>query len=107
LKKKAENEGLKRNENGIWWINGKSITYEIEEELDENGEVVDRIENTDFIYPSSKIYEISIPLVADACRVTSVRYPGSALFSSDGVNWMRAQGIDVDEFAYKTAGITD
>jgi hypothetical protein len=107
LKKMAENEGLKLNENGIWWINGKSITYEIEEEFDENGEVVDRVENTDFIYPSSKIYEMSIPLVADSCRVTSIRYPGSALFSSDGVNWMRAQGIDVDEFAYKTAGITD
>jgi len=50
---------------------------------------------------------MSIPLVADSCRVTSVRYPGSALFSTDGVTWMRAQGVDVDEFAYKSAGIAD
>jgi hypothetical protein len=78
----------------------------VEEELDDNGDVVDRIEDIDFIFPSSKIYEMSIPLVADMCRVTSVRYPGSALLSSDGVTWMRAQGIDVDEFAYKSAGIT-
>jgi hypothetical protein len=107
LKQKAENEGLKMNENGTWWINGKSVSYGIEEELDDNGEVIDRFEDLDFIFPSSKIYEISIPLVADACRVTSIRYPGSALLSQDGVTWMRAQGIDVDEFVYKSAGITD
>ena len=106
LKKKAENEGLKINENETWWINGKSVSYGIEEELDDNGEVIDRFEDLDFIFPSSKIYEISIPLVADACRVTSIRYPGSALLSQDGVTWMRAQGIDVDEFVYKSAGIT-
>jgi hypothetical protein len=107
LKKKAENEGLKMSEAGIWWINGKSVIYGIEEELDENGEVVDRVEDLNFIFPSSKIYEMSIPLVADACRVTSIRYPGSALLSIDGVAWMRTQGIDVDEFVYKSAGIAD
>ena len=107
LKEKAESEGLKMDLNGTWWINGKSVSYGIEEELDENGEVVDRIEDIDFIYPSSKIYEMSIPLVADACRVTSMRYPGSALLFSDGVNWMREQGIDVDEFVYKSAGMAD
>ena len=107
LKQKAEYEGLKLNENGTWWINGKSVSYGIEEEVDDNGEVVDRIEDFNFIFPSSKIYEMSIPIVADTCRVTSIRYPGSALLSTDGVAWMRAQGIDVDEFAYKSAGITD
>ena len=107
LKKKAENEGLKMSEAGIWWINGKSVIYGIEEELDENGEVVDRVEDLNFIFPSSKIYEMSIPLVADACRVTSIRYPGSALLSNDGVGWMRTQGIDVDEFSYKSAGISE
>jgi hypothetical protein len=106
LKQKAEYEGLKLNENGTWWINGKSVSYGIEEELDDNGEVVDRIEDFNFIFPSSKIYEMSIPIVADTCRVTSIRYPGSALLSTDGVAWMRAQGIDVDEFAYKSDGIT-
>lgn len=107
LKKKAESEGLKKYEDGMWWINGKSIRYGVEEELDESGEVIDRIEDIDFIFPSSKIYEMSIPLVADACRITSVRYPGSFLFSADGVSWMRALGMDVDEFVYKSAGITD
>ena len=107
LKKKAENEGLKIIENRTWWINGKSVSYGIEEELDDNGEVIDRFEDLDFIFPSSEIYEMSIPIVADTCRVTSVRYPGSALLSSDGVTWMRAQGIDVDEFVYKSAGISD
>ncbi len=107
LKQKAENEGLKMNENGTWWINGKSVSYGTKEELDENGEVIDRFEDIKFIYPSSKIYEMSIPLVADRCRVTIVRYPGSALLSTDGVTWMRAQGIDVDEFVYKSAGIAN
>ena len=107
LKIKAESEGLIKNENGVWWINGKSISYGVDEELDDNGEVVDRIEDINFIYPSSKIHEISIPIVANSCRVTSIRYPGSAMFSSDGVTWMRAQGIDVDEFVYRSAGISD
>jgi len=107
LRLKAENEGLKNLEGGTWWINGKSVNHGIEEELDEYGEVVDRIEEIEFIFPSSKIYEMSVPLVADACRVTSVRYPGSALLASDGVSWMRAQGIDVDEFVYRTAGISE
>jgi hypothetical protein len=107
LRLKAESEGLENLEGGTWWINGKSVNHGVEEELDENGEVVDRIEEIDFIFPSSKIYEMSIPLVANTCRVTSIRYPGSALLASDGVSWMRAQGVDVDEFAYKSAGIAD
>ena len=107
LKKKAESEGLKNNEHGTWWINGKSISYGVEEEVDDNGEVIDRVEDLDFIFPSSKIYETCIQLVADACRVTSIRYPGSALLSSDGVTWMRAQGIDVDEFVFRSAGISE
>ena len=69
--------------------------------------MIDRVEDLDFVFPSSKIYEMSIPIVADACRVTSVRYPGSALLSSDGVTWMRAQGVDVDEFVYRSAGISE
>jgi hypothetical protein len=107
LRLKAENEGVMNAEGGTWWINGKSVSHGITEELDEDGEVLDRVEELDFTFPSSKIYEMSISLVADTCRVTSVRYPGSALLSSDGVSWMRVQGIDVDEFAYKSAGITD
>jgi hypothetical protein len=106
LRLKAENEGLKNLEGGTWWINGKSVNHGVEEELDENGEIVDRIEEIDFIFPSSKIYEMSIPLVANTCRVTSIRYPGSALLASDGVSWMRAQGVDVDEFVYKSAGMS-
>jgi hypothetical protein len=107
LIKQAKNEELMRSEAGVWWINGKSISYGVEEELDEDGEVLDRFENIEFVHPSSKIYEMSTPLVADSCRVTSIRYPGSALLSSDGVSWMRSQGIDVDEFLYKTAGISE
>lgn len=107
LKEKADSEGLINNDTGTWWINGKSISRGVEEELDDSGEVIDRVEDIDFIFPSSKIYEISIPIVAAACRVTCVRYPGSALLTSDGVSWMRSHGIDVDEFTYKSAGIAD
>jgi hypothetical protein len=106
LRMKAENEGVMNTEGGTWWINGKSVSHGIEEELDGDGQVIDRVEDLDFIHPSSKIYEMSIPLIAKTCRVTSVRYPGSALMASDGVSWMRIQGIDVDEFVYKTAGIS-
>ena len=107
VKKQAEREELKKSEDGIWWINGKSISYGVEEELDENGEVLDRIEDIEYIYPSSKIYEMSIPLVAERCRVSSVRQPGSALLTLDGISWMRAQGIDVDEFVFRSAGVSD
>lgn len=107
LKQRAEKEGLKVNEGGTWWINGKSVSHGTEVELDDNGEVMDRVEDIEFIFPSSKIYEMSIPIVADACRVTSIRYPGSSLLSSDGVSWMRAQGVDVDEFIYRSAGMSE
>lgn len=107
LRLKAENEGVMNSEGGVWWINGKSVSHGIEEELDDDGQVMDRVEDFDFVHPSSKIYEMSIPLIAKTCRVTSVRYPGSALMASDGVSWMRAQGLDVDEFAYKSAGIAE
>lgn len=106
LRMKAENEGVMNSEGGVWWVNGKSVSHGIEEELADDGQVMDRVEDLDFVHPSSKIYEMSIPLIAKTCRVTSVRYPGSALMASDGVSWMRAQGIDVDEFAYKTGGIS-
>ena len=107
LKEKAESEGLINIDAGTWWINGKSISRGVEEEFDDSGEVIDRVEDIDIIYPSSKIYEMSIPIVADACRVTTIRYPGSSLLSSDGVSWMRAQGVDVDEFVYRSAGISE
>jgi hypothetical protein len=107
LEQKAKSEGLKFSEEEVWWINGKSISYGVQEEFDEDDEVVDRYQEVDFVHPSSKIYEMSIPLVADTCRVTSIRYPGSALLSNDGVTWMRTRGIDVDEFVYRSAGVVD
>jgi hypothetical protein len=107
LKKKAVSEGLLKNENGTWWINSKSVSYGIEDDVDDDGEVVDRIEDLEIIYPSGKIYEMSTLLVAERCRVTVVRFPDSLLMSADGVSWMRMQGIDVDEFSYKSAGISE
>ena len=107
LQRKAENEGVKHIKNGMWWINGKSVSYGVEEELDANGAVLDRIEEIEHIHPSSKVYEMSIPIVANNCRVTTIRYPGSLLMTVDGVAWMRAHGIDVDEFLYKSAGMAD
>ncbi len=107
LKQKAASEGLLKNVYGTWWINSKSVSYGIEDEVDHDGEVVDRIENLEFIYPSGKIYEMSTLLVAQNCRVTVVRFPDSSLMSADSVSWMRMQGIDVDEFAYKSAGISE
>jgi hypothetical protein len=105
LRLRAEKEGLKHSKQETWWINGKSINQGIEVEMDENGEVIDRFEEIEFIHPSSMIYEMCIPLIAKNCRVTSVRYPGSALLTSDGVAWMRSEGIDVDDFVYKSAGV--
>jgi hypothetical protein len=46
-------------------------------------------------------------IVAEKCRVTSMSQPGSFLNTSSGIAWMRSQGFDVDEFVYKSAGITD
>ena len=107
LKEQARSEGLLHLNNGAWWINGKSISYRVNEELDENGAVIDRVEDDDYIHPSGKLYEMSFPIIAKECRVSNIRYPGSYLLSSDGVAWMRSEGIDVDEFVYKSAGITE
>ena len=107
LKEQARSEGLLHKNNGAWWINGKSISYGVNEELDEYGVVIDRVEDDDYIHPSGKLYEMSFSIIAKECRVSSIRYPGSYLLSSDGVAWMRSEGIDVDEFVYKSAGITE
>lgn len=99
LKAQAEKEGLIHANKGAWWINGKTNEQESLEEF----------ENKDggFTYPSSKLYEMSLPIVAKECRVTRIPYPHSALLRHDGVPWMRSIGIDVDEFTYKTAGIVE
>jgi hypothetical protein len=99
LKAQAKKEGLLHASKGTWWINGKTNEQDSGEEFEE--------EESGFTYPSSKLYEMSLPIVAKECRVTTIPYPHSALLQHDGVQWMRSIGIDVDEFIYKTAGVVE
>jgi hypothetical protein len=79
---------------------------ELEEEFDENGEITDRFQHTKDFFPSGKIYEQSFKIIADKCRISVMRYPGSLITDKD-IIWMRSQGMDVDEFVFKSAGISD
>ena len=88
-----------------WWIAEQKRSKEIIEVKSKKGEVLDRLEKSETIYPSGKIYEMSFKSVANNCRVTVIRYPDSYLYQNDGVFWMRSMGVDVDEFVYKSAGI--
>jgi hypothetical protein len=107
LREKAESEGVIKSKGSSWWINGHWVSYGVDEEFDAEGEILDRVENGEFKYPSSKIYEMSTVIVAEKCRVTSMSQPGSILNTTNGIAWMRSQGFDVDEFVYKSAGVTD
>jgi hypothetical protein len=106
LKSQAEREELLHSEAGTWWINSKTKNLELEEEFDENGEITDRFQHTKDFFPSGKIYEQSFKIIADKCRISVMRYPGSLITDKD-IIWMRSQGMDVDEFVFKSAGISD
>jgi hypothetical protein len=105
LKNQAKHENIITERSNKWWIADKKNTKEIIEIKDNQGEVLDRLDKTETIYPSGKIYELSFESVARNCRVTIIRYPDSYLNQTDGVIWMRSIGVDVDEFVYKSAGI--
>ncbi len=99
LKKQALIEGVFHEELGSWWISDHEIHGETVEELDSDGEVEDRIEYSETIFPSSKIYEMSLKIAPNCLRVSTMVYPNSILDSNNGVKWMRSLGIDVDVFS--------
>lgn len=99
LKKQAISEGVYRESNATWWIAEREDNREVIEEFDANGEIEDRVEYSDLVFPSSKIYEMSFKLAPDCLRVSTMIYPKSFLNSNDGVLWMRTLGIDVDVFS--------
>lgn len=47
---------------------------------------------------------MSFKIVAEKCRVTSVRLPDSSLNQNNSETWMRSLGIDVDEFSLVIKG---
>ena len=97
LKTQAEREDLLHSEAGTWWINSKTKYLELEEELDEDGEITDRFQHAEDTFPSGKIYEQSFKIVAERCRISVMRYPNS-IITEQNILWMRSQGIDVDDF---------
>ena len=105
LKEQALHEKVITERTEKWWIAEQKKSKEIIEVKSKKGEVLDRLEKSETIYPSGKIYEMSFKSVANNCRVTVIRYPDSYLHQNDGVFWMRSMGVDVDEFVYKSAGI--
>ena len=62
-------------------------------------EVFERYEEIQTDYPSGKLYEMSFKIIAERCRVTSMKLPDSSLNQNNSVLWMRSLGIDVDEFS--------
>lgn len=97
LKSQAEREGLLHLVEGTWWINSKTKNLDLEEEFDEHGEITDRFQHTEDSFPSGKIYEQSFQIVAEKCRISVMRYPGSVI-TEQNILWMRSQGMDVDDF---------
>lgn len=97
LRSQAEREGLLHSKEGTWWINSTTRNLELEEESDERGEVIDRFQHTEDSFPSGKIYEQCFQIVAEKCRISVMRYPGSVI-TEQNIFWMRSQGMDVDDF---------
>lgn len=93
----AQYEQVLKFEDGANWIVDKTIEYS--NGFDQQGEFDEDayFDSIETIYPSSKLLELSIKLLSDNCRITSISYPGSAI-GREGVAWMRSVGLDVDEF---------
>ena len=98
LKTQADREGLIHSRGSNWWIAPVTRHFGVNEEYD-GEEVIERYEEIQTDYPSGKLYEMSFKVVADRCRVTSVKLPDSSLNQSNSVLWMRSLGIDVDDFS--------
>jgi hypothetical protein len=75
----------------------------VNEEYD-GEEVIKGYEEIQTDYPSGKLYEMSFKIIAERCRVTSMKLPDSSLNQNNSVLWMRSLGIDVDEFSLVIRG---
>ena len=98
LKAQADREGLIHSSGSNWWIAPVTKYLGVDEEYD-GEEVIDRYEEIQTDYPSGKLYEMSFKVIADRCRVTSMKLPDSSLNQNNSILWMRSLGIDVDEFS--------
>ena len=103
LKSQANREGLIHSNSSSWWIAPVTRHLGVNEEYD-GEEVIERYEEIQTDYPSGKLYEMSFKIVAERCRVSSVRLPDSSLNQNNSVLWMRSLGIDVDEFSLVIRG---
>jgi hypothetical protein len=99
LKEQAIFEGVLKEEKATWWISDHEVNQETVEEFDNEGVLEDRVEYSETVFPSGKIYEMSFKIAPNCLRVSTMIYPDSYLNSNDGVIWMRSLGIDVDVFS--------
>jgi hypothetical protein len=98
LKAQADREGLIHSSGSNWWIAPVTKYLGVDNEY-EGEEVIERYEEIQTDYPSGKLYEMSFKVIADRCRVTSMKLPDSSLNQNNSILWMRSLGIDVDEFS--------
>jgi hypothetical protein len=103
LKSQADREGLVHSNGSNWWIAPVTRQLGVNEEYD-GEEVIERYEEIQTDYPSGKLYEMSFKIIAERCRVTSMKLPDSSLNQNNSVLWMRSRGIDVDEFSLVIRG---
>jgi hypothetical protein len=103
LKSQADREGLVHSNGSNWWIAPVTRHLGVNEEYD-GEEVIERYEEVQTDYPSGKLYEMSFKIIAERCRVTSMKLPDSWLNQNNSVLWMRSLGIDVDEFSLVIRG---
>jgi hypothetical protein len=103
LKTQADSEGLIHSIGASWWI--APVTRHIGMNEEYAGEdLIERNEEIQTDYPSGKLYDMSFNVIANRCRVTSMKLPDSSLNQNNSVLWMRSLGIDVDEFSLVPRG---
>ena len=103
FKSQADREGLIHSNGSNWWIAPVTRKLGVSEEYD-GEEVIERYEEIQTDYPSGKLYEMSFKIIAERCRVTSMKLPDSSLNQNNSILWMRSLGIDVDEFSLVIRG---
>lgn len=98
LQRLALTEGL-LSQHGEHFVAMPSVEMPIwdDGEDDESGEAPPIVGSDALVAEAARI-------VSEKCRVTVTAYPDSIVATEQSVHWLRAKGIDVDEFTYTPMG---
>ncbi|CAB4600161.1 MAG: hypothetical protein F2534_21985 [Actinobacteria bacterium] len=101
LRSMAEREGLLHVDGQRWWVQ-PSVTLPSWGDMDDDP--AEEGADVDPIVASDELFAEAARVVAERCRVSVMAYPNSIATQERSVEWLRGEGVDVDEFRLAAAG---